>query len=78
MISAAHLEPLFTGQAKEILSNKDIRELISNLTSKLNDKADYSFFNILSEKIIELEDKVNIIQNEYNALEKIENLLKEV
>ena len=59
-------------------AHKDIRELISNLTSKLNDKADYSFFNILSEKIIELEDKVNIIQNEYNALEKIENLLKEV
>ena len=34
MISAAHLEPLFTGQAKELLSNKDIEPFVKDLVIK--------------------------------------------
>lgn len=59
-------------------SHEDIRSILSELKNQIKDKVDYSFFNILSEKIIELEDKVKKIETEYDAIANIEDILKGV
>lgn len=44
-------------------SHKDIRDLIKNLNTQINTKASYELFNVLSEKVSELEDKVKKLED---------------
>ena len=43
-------------------SHEDIRNLLTELENQIKDKVNYTFFNILSEKITELETKVKKLE----------------